>query len=198
MILLCVDVMSFNIVDTKFKDAKIIESFYNNDERGSFNKVFENNVFNTNGINFNIKEVFMSISKKNVIRGLHFQYNYPQAKIVTVIKGACCDVIVDLRKKSETYLQYQKFSLNDINHNLLYIPKGFAHGFLSLTNDMHMLYFCDEVFNSKTDTGIKYNDSRISIDWPLDNFDNIIISERDNSLMTVDDYEKLNSDIAYM
>ena len=182
--------MSFDLINTIFDDAKIIKSFFSVDDRGSFLKIFHNNNLVNNGINFNIKEIFISTSKKNVIRGLHFQYKNSQSKMVTIIKGSCYDVIVDLRRNSNTYLNYQMFLLDAINHDILYIPKGFAHGFLTLEDDTHMLYFCDNVYDSSSDTGIMYNDSRLSIAWPCEDYNKIIISERDKNLMTVDEFEK--------
>lgn len=170
-------------------DAVVITPFFNGDERGSFEKIFENNIFESNNIHFSIRESFTSISQKNVIRGMHFQYNKPQAKIVTVLNGACYDVLLDLRKNSTTYMNYVFFSLNDTNHNILFVPKGFAHGFLSLTNDMCMLYYCDETYDKESDTGIIFNDKTLNIKWPIFDVGETIHSARDMSLMTFDEFK---------
>lgn len=182
---------NFLIKDTKFSDAKIIVPFYTGDNRGSFEKIYERDFFNNKGIEFNLSETFMSISSKNVIRGMHFQYNKPQKKLVTVLKGACMDVIVDLRKKSPTYLMNEFFLLDDKNHNVLYIPQGFAHGFISLVDDMHMLYQCDGKFNKDSDTGILFNDKTLNITWPVDSLEDCIHSERDLKLMSFHDFEAM-------
>lgn len=175
-----------------FRDVKIITPFYVADNRGSFEKIYIDEVLKTSGIKFNISEIFVSVSKKNVIRGLHFQYNEPQTKLVTVLNGACMDVVVDLRYNSKTFLKYQFFDLNDNNHNIIYIPKGFAHGFLSLSDEMKMMYICDGAYDKDSDTGILYDDKTIGIKWPVDDISKTIHSERDLKLMTFDEFDKLN------
>ena len=178
-------------IDT-LKDVRIITPFYAADNRGSFEKIYIDEVLKKNNIKFNISEIFVSVSKKNVIRGLHFQYNKPQTKLVTVLSGACLDVLVDLRYNSKTYLKYQFFELNDDNHSVIYIPKGFAHGFLSLSDEMKMMYICDGIYDKDSDTGILYDDKTIGIEWPIDDISKTIHSERDLKLMTFDEFEKMN------
>ncbi len=184
---------NFEFVKTELKDSMLIVPFFSGDARGSFEKIFEKNIFNTAGINFNLSEAFMSISQKNVIRGMHFQYKNPQKKIVTVLKGECVDIIVDLREKSDTYLKYQTFILNDTNHNLLYVPHGFAHGFLSMTDDMHMLYLCDGAYYKEFDTGIMFDDKVLDIKWPIKDMNEAIHSERDMKLLSFEDFTKLDA-----
>lgn len=184
---------NFEFKKTELRDAILIVPFFAGDSRGSFEKIFEKNIFNNAGIQFDISETFLSISQKNVIRGLHFQYKNPQKKIVTVLKGECVDIIVDLRKNSDTYLKYQAFVLNDTNHNLLYVPRGFAHGFLSMTDDMHMLYLCDGAYDKESDSGIMFNDKVLNIKWPIENIDETIHSERDMKLLSFEQFDKLNA-----
>lgn len=109
-----------------------------------------------------------------------------------MLKGACYDVIVDLRKNSSTYLMYETILLDDRNHSILYIPKGFAHGFVSLVDDMHMLYMCDGKFNKESDTGIIFNDKTLNIVWPVESIDNCIHSDRDLKLMSFSEFEKMH------
>ena len=158
----------------ELKDAYIITPFYVDDLRGSFEKIFEQKIFREHNLHFSLSETFVSISQKNVLRGLHFQYNQPQTKLVTVLHGACYDVIIDLRKNSSTNLNYKFFKLDDNNHDIIYIPKGYAHGFFSLTDDMCMLYMCDGEYDKVSDSGIVFDDSKLNIKWPIDNINDAI------------------------
>ena len=133
--------------DTNLKDAKLITTFVQNDCRGSFIKDFHHSEFMEHDINFVIKEEMETISKKGVIRGMHFQLYKPQAKLVRCIKGKIFDYIVDARKNSPTYLQGQGFILSEENNNCLYVPKGFLHGYLVI-DDSVVTYKCDEEFYS--------------------------------------------------
>ena len=118
-----------------------------------------------------------SFSKKNVIRGLHYQKEpKAQGKLVTVFKGAVWDVAVDIRRQSQTFLKWVAAELNDQNHAMLYMPPGFAHGFVSLTEDVHLLYKCTNEYDPKADAGICWNDPDIAIPWPVQN---PILSEKD-------------------
>ena len=136
-------------------------------------------------------EEFITMSNVNVLRGLHFQYKMPQTKIVSVLNGAVVDVIVDLRKSSPTYLKSIKVNINANNNYSIYIPKGCAHGFLSLCNNTIMLYMCEGKYDKKSDSGIRYNDPELNIDWGI-NTDDIIISERDQSLLWLHDFMKIS------
>ena len=134
-------------------------------------------------------EAFVSVSQKNVIRGLHFQLNNPQAKLVCAVKGKVWDVIVDLRQNSPTYKQWLGVELSAENHMALYVPRGFAHGFLSLEDDSIMLYQCDGAYDKASDTGIIFNDPEIGIEWPVDTAATIH-SSRDMNLMSFKEYEE--------
>lgn len=164
--------------------------FCADDLRGGFSKIYEQGIFEQNGIDFHLSESFVSISSKNVIRGLHFQTNFPQAKIVSVLKGRAYDVAVDLRKNSGTYAHWQGFELSSESHKALYIPKGFAHGFLSLEDDTVMLYQCDGRYDKLSDTGIRFDDPRIGIKWPIGHIDHAVHSERDLLLQSFEEYEQ--------
>ncbi len=142
----------------EIEDVKVIHQFHASDDRGSFIKTFHNTDFEKLGIAFSLKESFYSTSKKNVIRGMHFHAPpYDHAKIVFCTQGAILDVALDLRKNSPTYGSFASKELSSDNHCALYIPRGFAHGFLSLTDDATTFYFVDGEYNKDADDGILYN-----------------------------------------
>ena len=177
----------FDISETTLKGAFLITPFFAGDNRGEFVKNFERDIYKEAGIEFCINETFLSKSAKNVIRGLHFQIRHPQAKLVSVVRGRVWDVIVDLRPDSATYKKWLSFELSEENHRCVLVPRGFAHGFVSLEDDTVMLYQCDGKYDSETDTGIIYNDAEIGIDWPVD--DTVAIhSARDLTLKSFKDY----------
>jgi dTDP-4-dehydrorhamnose 3,5-epimerase len=187
-------IQKFDFQKLDLKGAYIINPFFTIDERGSFIKSFEKNIYEEMGIKAEINETFMSVSSKNVVRGLHFQLNKPQAKLVCVVSGKVWDVIVDLRLHSKTYKKWVGVELSGENHKILYVPRGFAHGFLSLEDDSVMLYQCDGAYDKETDGGIVYNDPDIGIKWPFDLIDgekNLIISEKDKNLMSLKEYIEL-------
>lgn len=181
---------NFLFEETDLIDACLISPFYSGDKRGGFAKIFEQQVYKNAGFNFSLNEMFVSISSKNVIRGMHFQLNRPQAKIVSVLKGSVYDVIVDLRPDSITYKMWQGFDLNEMNHKALFVPRGFAHGFLALEDETCMLYLCDGQYDKETDTGIRFDDSEIGIVWPMKNMSTVICSQRDLNLMSFEEYQK--------
>ncbi len=179
----------FEFRELDLKDAFYIDNFFMDDERGSFTKCFEKEIYEQRGIQFQLSESFYSVSAKNVMRGLHFQIHNPQAKLVCVLNGKVWDVIVDLRMGSNTYKQWFGIELSREEHNALYIPKGFAHGFVALEDKTIMLYQCDGVYDKETDTGIRFDDPEIGIAWPID-LKCAIHSERDMKLMNLREYER--------
>lgn len=184
--------VSFNFQKLNLDDAFLIGNFFVEDNRGWFIKNFVNNSFKNSGIDFNVSETFLSCSNRNVIRGMHFQTNNPQSKIVSVVQGRVFDVIVDLRKNSRTYKEHFGVELSKDNHKALYIPRGFAHGFLSLDDNSIMLYLCDGDYDKESDSGILYNDEDLNIDWPIKNISDAIVSDRDLNLMSFKEFESLN------
>jgi dTDP-4-dehydrorhamnose 3,5-epimerase len=137
------------------------------------------------GIQFELRESFYSISKKDVIRGLHFHKPpFDHAKIVFCSKGAILDVALDLRTDSATYGQHVMQELSAENHLAMYIPRGFAHGFLSLEEESQTFYFVDGVYDAASDTGILYRDA--GINWPVEN---PILSERDLSFPSIHQFQ---------
>lgn len=175
---------NFSFEKTDIKDLIIINPFYVEDERGIFLKSFENNTFKDNGIEFTTYEYFESTSKKGVLRGLHFQTKHPQAKLIRVPFGEILDVAVDLREESETFGKWYSIRLSNKNKKILYIPKGFAHGFLTLSEEAIVSYLCDGEYSKETDSGIVWNDKDLAINWQYEKIDEIIVSDRDKNLQS--------------
>ena len=161
------------------------------DNRGYFLKSFEYDIFKKMGLENKIAENFESYSLKNVIRGLHFQTKNPQIKLIRVISGEILDVVVDLRKGMPTYGKSFLIIINSSNHKQLYIPAGFAHGFKVISDYTIMSYICIGKYEKGYDNGIIWNDSKLNIDWRLDN-QTPKLSEKDKNLMTFDEFEKMN------
>ena len=180
----------FSFEQLNLDGAYIISNFYAGDLRGRFSKLFEKKIFAKAGINFKLQESFVSVSAQNVVRGMHFQINHPQTKLVSVLHGKAWDCIVDLRRDSSTYKQWTGVELSGDNHKSIYIPEGFAHGFAALEDNTIMLYQCDGAYDKKTDTGILIDDDELAIKWPV-HLDNAIRSERDLHLLTIREYENI-------
>lgn len=172
------------IYKTNFKDLKIIVSKNFPDQRGEFRELFRKNLLKTK------KEFFFtcySKSKKNVLRGLHLQTFKPQAKFISVIKGKILDVVVDLRKKSKTYRRHFKIILSSKNNKSLFVPEGFAHGFLGLDSENIIVYHLTNYRNKKSEAGILWNDNNLDIKW---NIKNPILSKKDRyNNLSITDFE---------
>lgn len=180
----------FKLTETEIKDLKIIdiEPFF--DDRGFFYEAYNKNDFIKMGINKEFVQDNQSKSVKGVLRGLHFQINYPQAKLVRCIKGEVYDVAVDLRKGSPTYGKYQGVILSESNYRMFYIPENFAHGFLVLSDEAEFAYKVTDFYHPNDEGGIIYNDKTINIDWPIPKDDNfiIILSDKDKMNKTFIEY----------
>ena len=144
----------------------------------SFLETYKKPDFDAAGLKYDFVQDNQSKSKKGVLRGLHFQINHPQAKLVRVIKGAVFDVAVDLRKGSPTYGKWEGVLLTEENKKMFMIPRGFAHGFLVVSDEAEFVYKCDDVYHPNDEGGIIYNDPDIGIDWPKIDCD-VILSEKD-------------------
>lgn len=180
----------FKIENTKLDGLKLIQVFCSDDIRGYLLKDYSQEVFKTNGIEHDLKEVFYTSSYKGVIRAIHFQRHKQQAKLIRVIKGSVFDVAVDLRKNSATMGQWQGFFLSENSRNELLIPGGFGHGYLVL-EDSIVSYKCAEAFSGEYDDGIMWNDPDIAIEWPLDRVDgDIILAEKDKNLQSFLEFKK--------
>ena len=150
------------IIRTKFKDLLIIKRPTNYDKRGFLRELFEQKKFKKKFI-FD----YFSVSRKNVVRGLHIQLKNPQAKLITVITGKIFDVVLDCRKESSTFGKYFTINISANDNISLYIPEGFAHGFCSLANDTVLYYKNSNYRNKKYETGILWNDKDLKIKWPI-------------------------------
>jgi len=136
------------------------------DDRGYFFESWSEESFIDNGLEFNFVQDNQSLSRKGVLRGLHFQNPpFAQGKLVRVIKGSVLDVVVDIRKNSPTYGQYFSIELNEENKIIFWIPPGFAHGFISLEDDTIFTYKCTEVYNSASEDALLWSDTDLNIDW---------------------------------
>lgn len=188
-------VQKFDFQELALKGAYLIKPFFATDDRGGLIKDYNVDTFRANGIEHDLKEVFYTISKKGVIRAIHFQLVKQQPKLVRCVSGHVYDVIVDLRPGSETYGQWLGFDLTGENTNSLLVPAGFGHGYLVL-EDSVVSYKCAEVFFGEGDSGIMYNDPDLNIAWPYEaigGIENMIISEKDLNLMSFKSYTALMS-----
>lgn len=157
----------------------IITPKVHGDSRGYFMETYNENDFKEVGINIKFVQDNQSASTKGVLRGLHRQIHYPQTKLVRVIQGEVFDVAVDLRENSKTYGQWCGVVLSSENKKQLLIPKGFAHGFLVLSDYAEFCYKCDDFFHPNDENGIAYNDPTIGIEWPIPDDMHIVLSEKD-------------------
>jgi dTDP-4-dehydrorhamnose 3,5-epimerase len=184
-------VQYFEFRDLDIEGLKLITPFFVRDERGYFIKSFEEAIYTENGINLDITETFETRSKKNIVRGLHFQTMFPQSKLISVSIGKIFDIAVDLRKNSSTYGHWLGFELSEDKMNALYLPAGFAHGFISLSDISIVNYKCSGKYLKEYDTGIVWKDSQLAIKWPVEDISDVITSKRDSSLMTFTEFDSL-------
>ena len=169
--------MPFDFIKHEIEGLVLIEPRIFKDERGFFLESYKKSDFIANGIDYNFVQDNHSLSSKNVVRGLHFQRDPKgQGKLVRVLSGSAWDVAVDIRKGSSTYLKWMSFELSGDNKKMLFIPPGFAHGFLALTDDVHLLYKCTEEYDAGLDAGFRWNDPDIGVAWPVQN---PVVSEKD-------------------
>ena len=169
------------IISTKFKHLKVFQGKTHLDQRGAFREFFLKSKVN------NFKSIFwcMSKSKKNVLRGLHIQKVKNQAKYVSVVKGKIFDVAVDLRRKSKTFGKVFTIILSDKNSKSIFIPKGFAHGFLSMEKENYVVYANSNYRSKRDEMGILWNDKDLKIKWPIKK---PILSKKDKNGMSFAEY----------
>lgn len=170
---------NFNFNKTKIDGVYIIEPKVFGDNRGYFMESYNEEHFEEAGLNMTFVQDNESKSSKGVLRGLHFQRKHSQGKLVRVTKGEVFDVAVDLRVGSPTYGHWEGVILNDENKKQFYIPEGFAHGFLVLSDEAVFNYKCTEFYSPEYDGGVMWNDPEINIEWPLDRIENVLLSEKD-------------------
>ncbi|HNR26457.1 MAG TPA: dTDP-4-dehydrorhamnose 3,5-epimerase [Methanobacteriaceae archaeon] len=177
----------FTFTKTRIPDVYIIEPTVFGDDRGYFMETYHAQEFKEAGLDFNFVQDNQSKSRRGVLRGLHFQYQHPQGKLVRVIKGEVFDVAVDLRKDSPTYGQWEGVTLSEENKKQFYIPEGFAHGFLVLSDEAEFTYKCTNFYQADDEGGLPWDDPDIGIDWPLDRVDEVLLSEKDQTWKSLEE-----------
>ena len=184
-------IQKFDFQEMDLRGAYIIKPFYATDERGGLIKDYNIDTFKASGIDYELKETFYTISKRGVIRAIHFQLEKPQPKLMRCISGKVWYVIVDLRPESETFGQYRTMELSGYKLTCILCPAGFGQGYLVL-EDAVMSYKASEVFYGSGDAGIMYSDPDIGIEWPFEMIggkENMIISDKDLQLMSLTEYK---------
>lgn len=179
-------------ISTTISDCFVIEPKVISDERGYFMESFNEKTFQEGvGQEVHFVQDNQSFSSKGVLRGLHYQTgNHAQAKLVRVLSGEVLDVAVDIRPESTTYGQYASVLLSGENQRQFFVPRGFAHGFLVLSETATFFYKCDNFYNKESEGGIIYNDSTLNIDWQFPT-DNLLVSEKDAFLPTLENAKKV-------
>lgn len=172
--------MPFTFTKTKIPEVQIIQPRIFPDDRGYFMETYKHSDFAANGIPENFNQDNHSFSSKGILRGLHFQNApYAQGKLVRAIEGIVWDVAVDLRSDSPTYKQWVGIELDSTSGTMFYIPPGFGHGFVVISQTAHFLYKCTNEYNPQADGGVRWNDPELAIDWPLTD---VSVSEKDEKL----------------
>lgn len=179
------------ITETKLKDCFILEPQVFQDSRGYFFESFnQNNFFEATGQHVNFIQDNETFSTKGVLRGLHFQTGkFAQAKLVRVIKGRVLDIAVDVRPDSSTFGEFQALELSEDNKKQFFLPRGFAHGFVVLSDTAIFAYKCDNYYNKESEAGIIYNDPSLNIDWQLPEQE-LLLSDKDKLLPTFEAFFK--------
>lgn len=176
---------NFTFTETSIEGVIIVDVKAFGDERGYFMETYKKPDYVAGGIDVDFVQDNQSSSVKGVLRGLHFQIHHPQSKLVRVTKGSVFDVAVDLREGSPTYGQWEGCVLSAENHRQFFIPRGFAHGFLVLSDEAEFCYKCDDVYHPNDEGGLMWNDPALGIQWPAMEGDvafdesKIILSEKD-------------------
>lgn len=178
---------NFTFTETSIEGVIIVDVKSYGDERGYFMETYKKPDFVAGGIDVDFVQDNQSSSTKGVLRGLHFQINHPQSKLVRVVSGEVFDVAVDLREGSPTYGKWEGVILSAENNRQFFIPRGFAHGFLVLSETVEFCYKCDDIYHPNDEGGIMWNDPAIGIEWPALQGDvefdeaKMILSEKDKS-----------------
>ena len=182
----------FKRIETGIKDLVIIEPTVFGDNRGFFMETYSKKDFEEVGLTMNFVQDNHSKSKKGVFRGLHFQAQMSQGKLVRVTAGAVLDVAVDLRRDSETFGKCCVMELSSENKRQFYVPEGFAHGFITLEDDTEFLYKCTNYYAPEYDSGIIWNDPDLNIDYEFEKYglsvDELLLSEKDQKLQTFKEF----------
>lgn len=177
----------FNYIKTEIEGVTIIEPTLFGDNRGYFMETYNYNDFKDAGFSMKFVQDNQSKSKRGVLRGLHFQKNNPQGKLVRVISGEVFDVAVDIRKESKTFGKWVGVTLSAENKKQFYIPEGFAHGFLVLSETAEFVYKCTRFYDPSDEGGVMWNDPDIGINWPIQENMDVILSEKDKRNLNLKD-----------
>lgn len=161
--------MALELIEEKLNGLKLFKPRVFGDERGFFYESFKASEFESFGISADFVQDNHSKSAKNVLRGMHFQWDKPQGKLLRVTRGSAMFVELDIRKNSPTLGEHVKFELNEENKHLLWVPAGFANSFLTLTDNTEVLYKCTAEWNPSCESGIRWNDPKLKIDWGSEN-----------------------------
>lgn len=184
----------FKRVETGIKDLIVIEPIVFGDNRGFFMESYSKKDFSEIGIDVEFVQDNHSKSKKGVLRGLHFQTQHVQGKLVRVTAGSVLDIAVDLRKDSPTFGKYYLVELTADNKKMFYIPSGFAHGFLTLEDNTEFQYKCTDYYTPEFDSGVLWNDSDIGIEWNFEKYglsaEEILLSDKDKKQQTLQEFVK--------
>ena len=179
----------FKRIDTSIEGVCIVEPTVFGDNRGYFMETYSKADFEEIGLNYDFVQDNQSKSKKGVLRGMHFQTKFTQGKLVRCTQGEVYDVAVDLRKGSPTYGQWEGVLLSAENKRQFYVPEGFAHGFLVLSDEAVFNYKCTNLYAPEYDGGLLWNDPDVGIEWPLEGIDEIILSEKDKKQPTLEELD---------
>lgn len=177
-----------NVIPTSIKDLYIIETQVFGDSRGYFMESYSEQDFKAAGLDMQFVQDNESRSKKGVLRGLHFQTQHTQSKLVRVVEGEVYDVAVDLRAGSPTFGKWEGVLLSAENKRQFYVSEGFAHGFLVLSDVATFQYKCTDYYAPEYEGGVRWNDPDIGIEWPLEGIEEVILSEKDQKQPMLKDF----------
>lgn len=180
----------FSFIKTDIEGVIIVEPTAFGDDRGYFMETYQYNDFAAAGIDVKFVQDNQSMSKKGVLRGLHFQKQFPQSKLVRVIRGAVYDVAVDLREGSPTYGKYVGVLLSAENKRQFFIPKNFAHGFLVVSDEAEFVYKVDDFYHPNDEGGLAWDDPAVGVEWPIEDGMEIILSDKDKINPTLENIKK--------
>ena len=185
--------MGFGFSKTEIEGVIVVSPHIYTDDRGVYKKNYERLIFAENGITCTFNESSDLLSKKGALRGVHYQTKDSQAKLIHVIKGVLFDVALDLRVNSSTFGKYHAELLTEKDNKVVFIPEGFAHGFISLTDDTIFSYQCSGYYDPKACGGIRWNDPELNIPWPLYEYgiNHVTVTEKDRNWPTFSEYNEM-------
>lgn len=189
---------NFTFTQTSIDDVIVVDVKDYPDDRGYFMETYKQADFEKGGINANFVQDNQSCSTQGVLRGLHFQINHPQAKLVRVVEGEVFDVAVDLRSGSKTFGQWEGVVLSAENKRQFFVPRGFAHGFYVMSECATFVYKVDDVYHPNDEGGIAWDDPDINVAWPLVDGADVLLSEKDKHHMSFKEYKQQSEQIFYI